>query len=179
MNILLLKHGKKYSADDVNRQAETLRKYCDYPIFCLSEDPKDVIIDTLSIPQKPKLSRWWNKLHVFRHDFALNDRCVMFDLDIEIVADPFPFIENIDWRVPHFIKDDWKDDLYWESHAYETKLNSSIMAWTSHRNTHYWWWFEQNIDYNTRKYAGIDRYIWDHKFEYKTFDSGINETIIL
>tara|TARA_X000001316_G_C916989_1_gene31244 strand:- start:560 stop:1099 length:540 start_codon:yes stop_codon:yes gene_type:complete len=179
MNIILLKHGKKYTADDVNRQAEKLMNYVNYPIFCFTEDPKDVIIDCIEIPKKPKLAKWWNKLHVFRHDFVLGDRCVMFDLDIDIIDNPFPYIESIDWRVPHFIRDGWKDDLYWESHAYETKLNSSIMAWTSYRNTEIWDKFSRNIDYNTRKYAGIDRYVWDHKFNYKTFDSKINETIIL
>ena len=179
MNVILLKHGKKYSADDVNSQAETLKKYCSYNIFCLTEDPKDVIIECLPIPNKPKLMRWWNKLHVYRHDFVLSGKCVMFDLDIDIIKNPFPYIENIDWRYPTFIKDYWKEDMYWESHAYETKLNSSIMAWTAHRNTEYWWWFEQNIDYNTRKYKGIDRYIWDYDFNYKTFDKAIHETIIL
>jgi hypothetical protein len=179
MNIILLKHGKKYSADDVNRQAEKLMNYADYPIFCFTEDPKDVIIDCIEIPRKPKLMRWWNKLHVYRHDFELSGRCVMFDLDMDIIKNPFPYIENIDWRYPTFIKDYWKEDMYWESHAYETKLNSSIMAWTAHRNTEYWWWFEQNIDYNTRKYKGMDRYIWDYDFNYKTFDKAIHETIIL
>mgnify|MGYP000318395539 CR=1 FL=1 len=179
MNIILLKHGKKYSADDVNRQAEKLMNYADYPIFCFTEDPKDVIIDCIEIPRKPKLMRWWNKLNVYRHDFELSGRCVMFDLDMDIIKNPFPYIENIDWRYPTFIKDYWKEDMYWESHAYETKLNSSIMAWTAHRNTEYWWWFEQNIDYNTRKYKGMDRYIWDYDFNYKTFDKAIHETIIL
>ena len=179
MNIILLKQGKKYSAQDVNAQAEKLLNYVDYPIFCFTEDPKDVIIECIELPEKPKLQRWWNKLHVFRHDFALGDRCVMFDLDIDIIDNPFPYIESIDWRVPHFIKDYWKDDLYWESHAYETKLNSSIMAWTPYRNTEYWDVFSRNIDYNTRKYAGIDRYIWDENFNYGIFDKGINETIIL
>ena len=179
MNIILLKHGKKYSAHDVNRQAEILMNYADYPIYCLTEDPKDVIIECLPIPNKPNLTRWWNKLHVFRHDFVLGDRCVMFDLDIDIIDNPFPYIESIDWRVPHFIKDHWKEDMYWESHAYETMLNSSIMAWTAYRNTEYWYWFEKNIDYNTRKYKGMDRYIWDYDFNYKTFDKEIHETIIL
>ena len=45
MNIILLKHGNKYSAEDVNRQAEKLMNYADYNIFCLTEDPKNVIID--------------------------------------------------------------------------------------------------------------------------------------
>ena len=179
MNIILLKHGKKYSAEDVNRQAEALKKYCDYDIFCFTEDAKDVIIECIPIPKKPKLAKWWNKLHVFRHDFVLGDRCVMFDLDIDITDNPFPYIESIDWRIPHFLEDYWKKDLFWRNHAYDTMLNSSIMAWEPKRNTEYWWWFKQNIDYNTRKYKGIDRYIWDQKFNFKTFDNAIHDCIDL
>ena len=178
MNIILLKHGTKYTAEDVNRQAEVLLNFADYPIFCLTEDPKDVIIECLPIPDSPKLMRWWNKLHVFRHDFVLDNRCVMFDLDIDITASPFPYIESIDWRYPTFITDDHKNELYYEKHAYETMLNSSVMAWTSHRNTEYWDIFSRNIDYYTRKYKGVDRYVWDQKLLHRTFDNAIRSTIV-
>ena len=179
MNIILLKHGNKYSADDVNRQAEKLMHYADYPIFCFTEDQKDVIIDCIEIPKKPKLAKWWNKLHVYRYDFALDGRCVMFDLDIDITDNPFPYIESIDWRYPTFIEDGHKSELYYEKHAYETMLNSSIMAWTSYRNTEYWDIFSRNIDYYTRKYKGIDRYVWDKKLQYRKFNDGIRSTVIL
>ena len=89
MNIILLKHGKKYTAQDVNQQAVSLRKYTDYPIYCFTEDPENVIIDCIPIPNKPKLAKWWNKLHAFRpgfgDSFIHGSRCVMFDLDIDII----------------------------------------------------------------------------------------------
>ena len=50
MNIILLKHGKKYTANDVNRQAEKLMHYADYPIFCFTYDAIEVIIDCVSLP---------------------------------------------------------------------------------------------------------------------------------
>ena len=179
MNIILLKHGNKYSPEDVNRQAEKLMNYADYNIFCLTEDPKNVIIDCIPIPNKPKLMRWWNKLHVYRHDFLVDGRCVMFDLDIDIIDNPFQYIESIDWRYPTFIEDSHKNNLYHKKHAYETMLNSSIMAWTSYRNTEYWDIFSRNIDYYTRKYKGIDRYVWDQKLQYRKFGDGIHSTVIL
>lgn len=179
MKIILLKHGKKYTADDVNRQAESLKKYCDYDIFCFTEDPKDVIIDTIPLPRKPKLMRWWNKLHLFNTTFKPFNKCVLFDLDIKIKDNPFPIINSIDWTIPHFIEDYWKKDLKWNPHAYDTMLNSSIMAWTPHKNIEYWTKFSENIDYNTRKYAGIDRYIWDKKLNYGIFDNEIHSKIIL
>jgi len=179
MKVILLKHGNKYTADDVNRQAESIKKYCDYDIFCLTEDPTDVIISIVPLPKRPRLMRWWNKLHVFRPDFAIEGRCVLFDLDMEIKENPFPLIEKIDWSLPHFIKDHWKKNLHWSPHAYDTMINSSIMAWTSHTNEEYWNVFSENIDYHTRKYRGIDRYIWDKKLEHGIFDDEIHSKIIL
>ena len=178
MNVILLKHGTKYTAQDVNSQAETLLNFADYPIFCLTEDPKDVIIECLPIPDSPKLMRWWNKLHVFRHDFILDNHCVMFDLDIHITDNPFPYIESIDWRYPTFIEDVDKSELYHKKHAYETMLNSSVMAWTSYRNTEYWDIFSRNIDYYTRKYKGVDRYITDQNLHHRTFNNAIRSTIV-
>lgn len=179
MKIILLKHGSKYTSKDVNDQAEKISSYTNHPIFCLTEDSKDVNIECLPIPESPKLMRWWNKLHVYRYDFALYGRCVMFDLDIDIIDNPFQYIESIDWRYPTFIEDKHKKDLYYQKHAYETMLNSSIMAWTSYRNTEYWDIFSRNIDYYTRKYKGIDRYVWDQKLQYRKFDDDIRSTIVL
>ena len=179
MKIVLLKHGTKYTAADVNRQAEAIQKFCDYDIFCFTEDPKDVIIDTIPIPEKPRVMRRWNKLLMFREDFPIKETCVLFDLDINIRWNPFPIIENIDWRKPHFINDYWKENLNWNPHAYDTKINSSIMAFTPGLNPEYWYAFCENIDYNTRKYAGIDRYIWDKRLHHGTFDNEIHTKIIL
>ena len=82
MNIILLKHGTKYFADDVNFQAKVLKKFTNYDIFCFTEDPKDVIIKTIPIQSKPKLRKWWNKMHLFRDNFPLSGKCVLFDLDV-------------------------------------------------------------------------------------------------
>ena len=180
MNIILLKHGNKYSADDVNKQAQSLKKFTDYNIFCFTEDPKDVIIDYITpIPKAPRLMRWWNKMHLFRDDFALSGKCVLFDLDIEINENPFPYIENIDWSTPTFLKDDWKKDLYYTQHSYETELNSSVLAWSAGKSHDIWKLFSSNIDYYTRKYKGIDRFFWNENIEWNTFDNRINRTITL
>ena len=103
MNIILLKHGIKYTSDDVNKQVTSLKKFTNDDIFCFTEDPKGVIIDCIPIPRKPKLVRWWNKMHLFREDFELEGKCILFDLDIKILSNPFPYINNIDWNYPTFM----------------------------------------------------------------------------
>ena len=179
MNIILLKHGKKYSAADVNRPALSLRKYTNEKIYCFTEDPTDVVIDCIEIPRKPKLVRWWNKLHLFRDNFPLSSQCVLFDLDIQIKQNPFEYIETIDWNYPTFVRRKSKIKKFFRKHSYDTELNSSILAWTSHRNTYIWDIFSKNIDYHTRKYKGIDRFFWHEKIEWRQFDYGISHTIDL
>lgn len=177
MNIILLKHGTKYTAEDVNKQAVAIKKFTHHKIFCFTEDPKDVIIDCIDIPDKPKLMRWWNKMHLFRDNFPLDGKCVLFDLDIKIEKNPFPFFENIDWACPTLMHDYWKADLKYKAHAYDTELNSSTLAWTSYMNTYIWDLFSKNIDYYTRKYKGVDRFFWHEDIKWKTFNNDIYQSI--
>jgi len=179
MNIILLKHGTKYGADDVNKIYHSLKDYTSANFYCFTENKKDVIIDCIDIPKKPKLMRWWNKMHLFRKDFEIEGKCVLFDLDIKILSDPFPYINDIDWNYPTFMRDLWKKDKFFRKHSYDTELNSSILAWTSKQNSYIWDIFSENIDYNTRKYKGIDRFFWHEKTEWRTFDNGIYDTIDL
>ena len=42
-----------------------------------------------------------------------------------------------------------------------------------------WDIFSKNIDYNTRKYKGIDRFFWHEEIEWRSFNDGIYNTIAL
>ena len=179
MNIVLLKHGSKYTSSDVNKQVKSLKKFTNNDIFCFTEDSKGVIIDCIDIPRKPKLVRWWNKMHLFSNNFPLNGKCVLFDLDILVNENPFEYIEKIDWNYPTFIRRKSKMEKFFRKHSYDTELNSSILAWTSHQNTYIWDIFSKNIDYHTRKYKGIDRFFWHEDIEWREFDHGISNTIDL
>ena len=46
--------------------------------------------------------------------------------------------------------------MYMAEHAYDTEINSSILAWNSKQNSYIWDIFKKNIDYHTRKYKGIE-----------------------
>jgi len=179
MNIILLKHGDKYTAEDVNKQALSIAKYTSNKIYCFTENKKDVKIECIDIPKKPRLVRWWNKMHLFRDDFLLEGKCVLFDLDIKIISDPFIYLNNIDWNYPTFIHDYWKKEMYMAEHAYDTEINSSILAWNSKQNSYIWDIFKKNIDYHTRKYKGIDRFFWHEDIKWRTFKNEILETINL
>lgn len=179
MNVILLKHGTKYTAEDVNLQAQALQKYTQHKIFCFTENPKDVIVNCIDIPNKPKLVRWWNKMHLFSSTFPLQGKCVLFDLDVKIKDNPFEYLKNINWDNPTFMHDYWKVNLKRSQHAYDTELNSSVLAWSAHKNTYIWDLFANNIDYNTRKYKGIDRFFWNENIKWETFDNGIHNAVII
>ena len=118
-------------------------------------------------------------MHLFREDFELEGKCILFDLDIKILSNPFSYTKNVDWNYPTFMKDPWKKDKFFRKHSYDTELNSSILAWTSRKNSYIWDIFSKNIDYNTRKYKGIDRFFWHEEIEWRSFDDGIYNTIDL
>tara|TARA_B100000900_G_scaffold207360_1_gene175852 strand:- start:39 stop:578 length:540 start_codon:yes stop_codon:yes gene_type:complete len=179
MNIILLKHGLKYTSDDVNKQAATLKKYTKSNIYCFTEDKLYVSVDCIKIPERPNLMKWWNKMHMFRDDFPLNGKCVLFDLDITINSNPFVHIQNIDWSYPTFIHEESKKDIYIADHAYDTQLNSSILAWDASKPNNVWNKFSTNIDYYTRKYKGIDRFFWHEDIKWRSFDNGIFKCITL
>ncbi len=182
MNIVLLKHGDKYSAEDVNRQAQSIieaSKGIMGQVYCFTEDRTGVDIQCIDIPEKPKLRKWWNKMHLFRDNFPLTGKCVLFDLDVEIKDDPFKYIIDIDFSTPTFMRDYWKEKLHHKKHAYDTELNSSVLAWTAGKDTYVWDLFSRNIDYNTRKYAGIDRFFWNEDIKWNTFNDGIHESVII
>ena len=42
MNIILLKHGTKYSADDVNKIYHSLKDYTSANFYCFTEDKKEI-----------------------------------------------------------------------------------------------------------------------------------------
>ena len=77
-------------------------------------------------------------MHLFREDFELEGKCILFDLDIKILSNPFSYIRNVDWNYPTFMKDPWKKDKFFRKHSYDTELNSSILAWTSRKNSYIW-----------------------------------------
>jgi hypothetical protein len=77
------------------------------------------------------------------------------------------------------MRDPWKKDKFYRKHSYNTELNSSVLAWTSRKNSYIWEIFTKNIDYNTRKYKGIDRFFWNEDIQWRSFDDGIYNTIDL
>jgi len=174
-NIIFVKHGDKYSSGHVNKLADQLFKY--YPtanFYCYTDDSSGVQITTIPVFKKPTLRFWWNKLAMFSKDFPVQGKCLYFDLDMDIRED---FTHLIKWDGLTILRDYWKDDKYLPKHAYNVRINSSIITWTAGEQDHVWEHFLSNKDYFMRKYVGIDRFIVHENIPHNTFDVGIVNSI--
>ena len=175
-NIIFVKHGDKYHSGHVNKLADQLFKY--YPtanFYCYTDDSSGVQITTIPIFKKPTLRFWWNKLAMFSKDFPVQGKCLYFDLDMDIKSDPTKWIANYDGL--NIINAYWKKDLYMAPHAYDVKINSSIITWTAGKQSHIWEKFLTNKDYFMRKYPGIDRFLVHEKIGFNTFQDGIVNSV--
>ena len=175
-HIVFVKHGDKYNHKHVNRLFEQCFLYWpDAKYFCYTENKKGINAAVNIIPiGKPSLKLWWNKLSMFREDFPVKGKCLYFDLDMDIQKDPY---ELITWDGLTVINAYWKRDMFMRKHAYDVRINSSIITWESKQQRHIWEHFMTNRDYFMRKYKGIDRFLVHENFDVNTFDDGIVNSV--
>lgn len=178
LNIIFVKHGTKYCADDVNRLYKSLLKYSpeNTKFYCYTDNAEGLEqnINKIYIPHKPSLKKWWNKLRMFSSDFELTGNVLYFDLDVIINENPFGILDSVNWDELTLINCHWKSDsVYDRPTNYDVRINSSIITWNAQNpNIHKIWDYFINSgykDYFLRKYVGIDRYIVHEQFDYNTF----------
>jgi len=178
MNIIFVKHGDKYSAEHVNKLYHKLMQYYpDADYLCYTDDPTGVCIPCMPVLTKPTLKFWWNKLALFSDALTVagvKGKCLYFDLDMDIKEDPTSYIK---WGGLNILNAYWKADMYIPKHAYDVRINSSIITWTAGEQTHIWNHFMSNKDYFMRKYAGIDRFLVHENIEFNTHEDGIVNSV--
>lgn len=176
MNIIFVKFGDKYSAEDVNRLFFYLHPFLYGKYWCYTDDPTgiDECINVIEPLEKPLLRKWWNKLALFSPDMPFEGECVFFDLDIKINYSMENYLKFDDL---YLVNSYWKEDLFFRKHAFDTRVNSSIITWKPEYVHSIWQKFVKNYDYYTRKYAGIDRFIWNEDVQYKLLSDGIMNSV--
>jgi len=106
-NVILLKSGTKYTANQVNRLADELAKQNINPV-CYTDDPEGVLCNTRDLPtdEYPDVTGWWWKLWLFAH----NPGDLYLDLDVLIVGEIKPLLDlPTEWTA---IKDPWQEGMY-------------------------------------------------------------------
>jgi hypothetical protein len=176
MNIIFVKVGTLYSYKHVNKLYESLIQYYpDATYYCYTEDCDHINDNVSIIPPILKLKKWWNKLALFSDKMPFEGECLYFDLDIDIKSNPQTFINKSNSLT--IINSYWKDEMYYDKHAYDVNINSSIITWNSSEQHYIWKSFNKNRDYFMRKYKGIDRFIVHEKIDHNTFKDGVVHSV--
>lgn len=164
MNVIFVKWGNKYSSEDVNRLADPRILGFD-SIYCYTDNPEGLDPHINPIIIEDNLVGVWNKLKLFDRDFPLTGKTWFFDLDTV-----FRRIPNLDppffWNDLSLVHDHYKPKSMINPFDYDVTINSSIMAWDSDNEDIHKIWdhFKTLPDYFTRKYQGMDRFLYHEGF---------------
>jgi len=156
-NVICLKHGKKYSADYVNKlyYGCKINSNKDLKFFCITEDPKDLDKNIIVLPlPKTNLQGWWYKPYVFSNELPLKNIILYIDLDVVITGS----IDKLfDFAPGYFsICRDFNRII----NPNYTKFNSSVMKFEHGMLDHLWKKFKQSSHLIMRKYHGDQDFIF-------------------
>ena len=177
LNVICVKWGTKYSADDVSRLQRNVKKYLTVPhtFVCYTEDP--IGLDCKVIPIDTDLEIYWNKLAMFQKDFC-KGTCLYFDIDV-VIQNNIDHLINYVSNDLHMIRAYWKGDLITDGSSpnyeerYDMYANSSCLLWKADCLSYIWDYFNLDPDYYMIKYKGIDRFLFHEGFNLKYFPKGL------
>ena len=167
MNVIFVKWGNKYSSEDVNNLADPRILGFD-SIYCYTDNPEGLDPHINPIIIEDNLVGVWNKLKLFDRDFPLTGITWFFDLDIVFRELPnlSPLHFSTTFDTLRLVHDNYKPKSMINPFDYDVTINSSIMAWDSDNEDIHKIWdhFKTLPDYFTRKYQGIDRFLYHEGF---------------
>lgn len=174
INVVCVKWGHKYKAEDVTRLKAMVERNLSLPheFYCYTEDSRGVDAQVIPIPHHSDLVAWWNKLALFQYGFGgFSGRLLYFDIDIVIQNN----IDDIVWYHPEgltCVKAYWKGEQAINTTNYNMNVNSSVMSWNQNECAHIWEYFINNKKMVLDKYIGIDRFLYHEGFQLKYWPKG-------
>ncbi|MBD3750773.1 MAG: hypothetical protein IE931_14925 [Sphingobacteriales bacterium] len=88
VNVICLKWGSKYPAEDVNKLYSMVKRNLSIPFdfYCITENSDELLEGIKILPlYDESLTGWWHKLSIYRKDFyGLNGTALFLDLDVVI-----------------------------------------------------------------------------------------------
>jgi hypothetical protein len=161
-NIVCIKWGELYSAEDVNMLEYMLKQNVTYKfqLYCLTDDCFNInkSIEIISLPKENDLEGHWNKMYLFNKDVMKLDNFTYFDLDV-IIQNNIDDILNYNKRLT-LIKAWWKKSEVWKN-----TFNSSVLSIDTNRDAYIWERFIENTDYHICKNIGDDDFLFNN-FEF-------------
>jgi len=158
-NILLLKHGKKYPYDYVNKMYNMITRNCSYDLkfYCLTEDQTGIReeITCIPLPTNLPVSGWWYKPYIFSKDLPIEGTILYLDLDLVITG-------NID------ILFDYADGDYCVLRDFTRamrpgwqKYNSSVIRFSKGQLDYVWDKFRRSSQHYMRQFFGDQDLLYD------------------
>jgi hypothetical protein len=145
-NIVCIKWGHLYSAEDVNMLEYMLKENVTYPfqLYCLTDDCFNInrSIEIISFPKDNDLEGHWNKMYLFNKDVVGLDNFTYIDLDV-VIQNNIDEILDYNKRLT-LIKAWWKKSEVWK---------------------YIWERFVENTDYHMCKNIGDDDFLFNN-FEF-------------
>ena len=158
-NVLVLKHGSKYSAEYVNKMYKMVARNITLPFkfYCLTEDPSGLLpnINIIDLPKQIAVSGWWFKPYIFSSDIDIDGTILYIDLDMVIC-------DNIDKLFTFAPKEycvlrDFTRSMRpnWE------RYNSSLIKFEKGQLDFVWKRFQRDSINIMRKHFGDQDYLWE------------------
>lgn len=158
-NILVLKHGTKYSVDYVNKMYKMVKANMsyDFNFYCITEDPTglDPNINVLPLPPTLAVSGWWYKPYIFSADLPIEGTILYLDLDMVIVA---PIDRLFDFYPGQYcVIRDFTRSMRpnWE------KYNSSVVRFEKGQLDYVWKKFQKENTNIMRRHFGDQDYLYE------------------
>lgn len=155
INVICLKHGKKYGPNYVNNLYSMVQRNLTLPhrFICFTEDKKNLNekIEIIALPTDTNYVGWWWKPYIFKKDhFTPGDINLFIDLDMVI-------IKNINKMLTH----DPDSFLGLEDPGRvwgrKNRLGSAVMRWISGTYSNIW---EDLTPETMRKFRGDQDWIY-------------------
>ena len=157
-NILVLKHGKKYGPEYVNKMYKMVSKHCTLPFnfYCLTEnsDGLEKEINVIPLPIM-NVEGWWYKPYIYSKDLPIEGTILYIDLDMVIVDNIDKFFTYEPNR--YCVLRDFTRAMRpkWE------KYNSSLVRFKKGQLDDVWEEFKRNPDVITRRLFGDQDYLFE------------------
>jgi hypothetical protein len=157
-NILVLKHGQKYSADYVNKMFNMVSANLkdDFNFYCITEDPGnlDHRINVIPLPTVA-VTGWWYKPYIFSADLPIDGTILYLDLDLVItntldrLFDFYPGEYCIIRDFTRAMRPRWE------------KYNSSVIRFEKGQLDYVWQKFKKEHLQIVRKHYGDQDYLYE------------------
>ena len=157
-NILVLKHGQKYSADYVNKMYNmvTANLEYDFNFYCITEDPVNLNpkINVIPLPTVA-VTGWWYKPYIFSAELPIEGTILYLDLDLVVtnslsrLFDFYPGEYCIIRDFTRSMRPNWE------------KYNSSVIRFEKGQLDNVWQRFKKEHLLIMRKFYGDQDYLWE------------------